>query len=166
MDARAQPSGSLLKLWLPAIAWAILISGLSTDTFSSDRTSRYILPVLQWLLPRASGDTLEWLQFLIRKTAHFTEYFAFSFLLLRAVRGQSRGWKIRWAITALVIAAGYSALDEFHQWFVPSRTASPWDSLLDTTGAATAQFVLWLWFQFRTRHDTYTVEEVAPAARD
>ena len=166
MDARAQPSGSRFKFWLPAIAWAILISWLSTDTFSSGHTSRYILSVLQWVLPHASGDTLEWLQFLIRKAAHFTEYFVFSFFLLRAVRGEHRGWQIRWAITALVIAAGYSALDEFHQWFVPSRTASPWDSLLDTTGAATAQFVLWLWLRFSSRQGTDAVEEVAPAPRD
>ncbi len=37
-----------------------------------------------------------------------------------------------------------AALDEFHQSFVPSRTASPWDALLDTTGAAAAQIFLWL----------------------
>jgi len=69
--------------------------------------------------------------------------------LLRAIRGEHRGWQIRWAIAALAIAAGYSALDEFHQSFVPSRTPSSWDSLLDTTGAATAQVLLWLWFRFR-----------------
>jgi VanZ family protein len=50
---------------------------------------------------------------------------------------------LSWAVLALVIAAGYSALDEFHQSFVPSRTASPWDSLLDTFGAAAAQVVMW-----------------------
>jgi VanZ family protein len=87
----------------------------------------------------------------IRKTAHFAEYFVFSLLLFRGVRGKNRGWQWRWAIYALAIAAGYSALDEFHQWFVPSRTASPWDSLLDTTGATVAQIVLglWAWFHYR-----------------
>jgi VanZ family protein len=65
-----------------------------------------------------------------------------------------------------VIATGYSALDEFHQSFVPSRTASPWDSLLDTAGAATAQFVLWLWFRFRQENDVGATKQVAPAVRD
>jgi VanZ family protein len=46
----------------------------------------------------------------------------------------------------VVIVLGYAALDEFHQVFVPSRHASPWDALLDTTGAAAAQVVLWLWY--------------------
>jgi VanZ family protein len=120
--------------------------------FSASHTSRYIIPALHWLFPFAGPDTLERFHFLIRKLAHFTEYFVFSFLLLRALRGENRAWQIRWAIIALAIAAGYSAIDEFHQSFVPSRTASPWDSLLDTSAAATAQLVLWLWFRFCARN--------------
>ena len=140
-----------LKLWLPAIVWAGVISWASTDAFSSTHTSRFILPILHWLFPHASAETLDWLHFFIRKTAHFAEYFVFSLFLLRALRGEHRGWQLRWAIAALAIAAGYSVLDEFHQSFVPSRTASPWDSLIDTSGAATAQVVLWLWFWFHAR---------------
>jgi len=112
-------------------------------------TSRFILPALHWMFPFASADTLDRVHFFIRKSAHFTEYFLFSLLLLRGVRGNERGWKLRWAIWALLIAAGYSALDEFHQSFVASRTASPWDSLLDTTGAAVAQVALRVWVRVR-----------------
>jgi len=54
-----------------------------------------------------------------------------------------------WGISALFIAAGYSVLDEFHQSFVASRTASAYDSLLDSTGAFFALGVLWLWFRRR-----------------
>ena len=128
--------------------WAVVISCASTDTFSASHTSRLHSSDLHWLFPFASAETLDLVHFFIRKSAHFSEYFVFSLLLLRAVRGEHRGWKLRWAIGALAIAAGYSALDEFHQSFVPSRTASPWDSLLDTSGAATAQVVLWIWFWF------------------
>ena len=152
--------------WLPAIAWAVLISLASTDSFSALHTSTYILPTLHRLFPDASVEALERLHFFIRKSAHFTEYFVFSFLLFRALRGDRRGWQIRLAVTALAIAAGYSALDEFHQSFVPSRTASPWDSLLDTTGAAAAQFLLWLWFRFRARDHIRAPENVAPPARN
>jgi VanZ family protein len=134
-----------VKNWLPAIAWACLISFLSTDVFSSDHTSRFIIPVLHLLIPQASAETLELMHAIIRKSAHLTEYFIFSILLMRALRGQERGWKLRWAIWAVVLAAGYASLDEFHQSFVPSRTASPWDALLDTVGASVAQIVLWLW---------------------
>jgi VanZ family protein len=81
----------------------------------------------------------------LRKCAHFVEYFIFGLLLFRVVRGTECGWRLRWAITALLIAAVYSGFDEFHQIFVPSQHASPWDSLLDTFGAALAQLALWAW---------------------
>jgi VanZ family protein len=134
-----------LKNWLAAIAWACLISSLSTDAFSSEHTSRFIIPVLHWMFPHASAETLGLMHAVIRKSAHVTEYFIFSFFLMHGVRGNDRGWTLRWAIWAVVIAAGYAGLDEFHQSFVPSRTASPWDALLDTAGASAGQLFLWLW---------------------
>jgi VanZ family protein len=143
-----------LKSWLPAIAWAGLISILSTDVFSSEHTSRFIVPALHWLFPAASGATLELLHAIIRKSAHVTEYFIFSIFLIRALRGKDRGWHLRWAIWAVVIAGGYSTLDEFHQSFVASRTASPWDALLDTAGASAAQVVLGFWHLWRARGTT------------
>jgi VanZ family protein len=139
-----------LKQSLPAILWAILISLASTDTFSESHTSSIFDPILHWLFPGAGPETVELMEFLIRKSAHFTEYFVFSVLLLRALKEKNQRWLLRWAIWALLIAAGYSALDEFHQSFVASRTASPWDSLLDTTAAAAAQVVLWLWARIGT----------------
>jgi VanZ family protein len=134
-----------MRSWLPAIAWAILISVASTDSFSPEHTGRIITPVLHWLFPSANLPTLNLLNHYIRKTAHVAEYFLFSVLLFRVIRGKNRGWQLRWAIMALGIAAGYSAFDEFHQSFVPSRTASPWDALLDTFGAGAGQIVLWAW---------------------
>jgi VanZ family protein len=140
-----------LKPWLPAILWAILISTASTDTFSESHTSSVFLPILHWLFPSAGPESLGHMHFFIRKSAHFTEYFVFSLLLLRSLQGKEKEWRLRWAIWALAIAAGYSMLDEFHQSFVPSRTASPWDSLLDTAGAAAAQAVLGLRVWIRAR---------------
>jgi VanZ family protein len=135
-----------VKNWLQPIAWACVISILSTDEFSSEHTSRFIMPVLRWLFPRASAQTLDLMHFVIRKAAHFTEYFIFSILIVHGLRGKDRGWKLRWAIWAVIVVAGYASLDEFHQVFVPSRHASPWDALLDATGAAAAQVALRLWY--------------------
>jgi VanZ family protein len=138
------PIGTRARNWLPVIAWACVISFLSTDTFSSARTSTVFIPVLHWIFPRASAEMLGLLHAAVRKTAHLTEYFILGILLNRALRG-GLGWNLKWAIWAVVIAAGYASLDEFHQSFVPSRTASPWDALLDTVGASVAQVVVWLW---------------------
>jgi VanZ family protein len=155
-----------LKPWLPAIVWAGLIFWASTDVFSASRTASFILPILHWLFPHASPETLDRLHFFIRKTAHFTEYFVFSIFLLRALRTGHRGWQLRWAMAALAIAAAYSVLDEFHQSFVPRRTASPWDLLIDTSGATTAQLVLWLWFWFHARRHPGAPKQVTPRTPD
>jgi VanZ family protein len=138
-----------VKYWLPAILWAAFISTVSTDTFSSDHTSRFIIPVLHWFFPHASMEALELMHAVIRKTAHLTEYFILSIFLWHAMRNVNHGWKLRWAIWAIVMCAGYASLDEFHQSFVPSRTASPWDALIDTTGASIAQAALWIWHRGR-----------------
>jgi VanZ family protein len=141
----------LLRYWAPAVVWAAAIFSFSTDSFSSAHTQGIIFTILQWLLPEASATTLDLLHELIRKCGHFAEYFVLGLLLLRAIRGPSRGWTLRWATLAFVIAAAYAGLDEFHQLFVPSREATPWDSVLDATGAAAAQFAIWVTIGRRRR---------------
>ncbi|MDP9147010.1 MAG: VanZ family protein [Acidobacteriota bacterium] len=149
MEGRLQPPHALKLLWawLPALCWAAVIFSLSTDSFSAEHTGRILRPILFWLIPSLTEAGFAQLHFLVRKTAHFTEYFVFCLLLYRGIRGGERGWRWSWGVAALAIAAGYSALDEIHQAFVASRTASPYDSMLDTVGAAFAILVLWLWFR-------------------
>src|ERR1700720_164298 len=140
----------LVMAWLPALCWAAVIFSLSTDAFSADHTGRILRPILFWLIPHLTEQGFVTIHFFVRKTAHFTEYFIFCLLLYRGIRGGQRGWRWSWALTALFIAAGYSALDEIHQAFVASRTASPYDSLLDSIGATFAGVVLFLWFRLRS----------------
>jgi len=120
-----------------------------TDTFSSEHTGSVLRPILLWLVPSLTANQFELIHHLIRKCAHFTEYFIFCLLLYRGVRGNRKGWRWTWGLAALFCAAGYSALDEIHQAFVASRTASPYDSLLDSTGAFAALVALWVWFRRR-----------------
>ena len=130
-----------LKRWWPALLWAAAISGFSTQGFSSEHTSHYIIPFLHWLLPSASPETLELLHHAIRKCAHFTEYFILSLLIFRGIRAGEKGWHLRWAFVTVLIVFGYAALDEFHQSFVPGRQAAFTDVLIDASGGFAAQLV-------------------------
>jgi VanZ family protein len=130
-----------LKRWWPALLWAIVISGLSTSSFSSEHTSHYIVPLLRWLLPNASLQTIEILHHLIRKCAHFTEYFILSLLILRGVRAGEKGWHLRWAVVTVLIVTAYAALDEIHQIFVPGRGPAVTDVMIDASGGIAAQIV-------------------------
>ena len=137
------------RTWGPALLWAGLIFLFSTDEFSSEHTGSFFYHVFHWIVPTLTLQQFEPIHHLIRKTAHFSEYFVFCILLFRGARGARSGWRWTWALAALSIAAGYSALDEVHQAFVASRTASPWDSLLDSVGAFAASLALFVWYRWR-----------------
>jgi len=96
-----------------------------------------------------TGELFDTIHFVIRKSAHFAEYFVFCLLIYRGVRAGRIGWRWTWGLAALFCAAGYSVLDEIHQAFVASRTASAYDSLLDSAGAFVAFAILRLWFRMR-----------------
>ena len=153
IQARLQPPRlpAWLRAWWPALLWAGIIFSMSTDTFSAEHTGSALEPILRWLIPSITEDQFLSIHYFIRKSAHFTEYFVFCLLLYRGARGDRKGWRWTWGLAALFCAAGYSILDEIHQAFVASRTASAYDSLLDSAGAFAAFAFLWLWFRSRGR---------------
>ena len=115
---------------------AVIFLG-STDMLSAAHTSRFLVPFLRWLDPQTSLAALNAIQFGIRKLAHLTEYATLAALLWRALRGGTR-WQVKISILFFVTwiaCAIFAASDEFHQSFVPSRTASPNDVMIDALGA-------------------------------
>lgn len=153
-----------IRSWWPALVWAGVIFMLSTDSFSSEHSFHIIRPLLHWLFPNMSPHSLNFINHVVRKTAHFTEYFIFCLLIFRGVRGARGGWRWIWGFSAWFVAAVYSCLDEVHQAFVASRTASPYDSLLDSIGAFFAVLALALWFYYR-RPKTPVLSESESEAR-
>jgi VanZ family protein len=152
-----------LSAWWPALAWACVIFTLSTDYFSSEHTAVILSPVVRWLFPHLTEHQFDFIHHIIRKSAHFTEYFIFCIFLYRGVRGAGKGWRWSWGFSAWFIAAVYSCLDEVHQAFVASRTASPYDSLLDSIGALFAFAAMFLWFHFRRDRETSAAPTEEPA---
>ncbi|MGB0036914.1 MAG: VanZ family protein [Candidatus Acidiferrales bacterium] len=155
-----------LKLWLPAILWAVVISGFSTGLFTSEHTSLIILPFLRWLLPHATEATLATIHMFIRKSGHFFEYFILSLLILRGIRAGRRDARLGWAVVAIALVAGYASLDEFHQSFVPGRTAAVADVLLDTAGGIAAQAVAALFLLWGDVRKRQRVSAAKPAEAD
>jgi len=104
-----------VRAWGPAILWMGLIFYLSAQSH----------------LP---GVPEAWLDVLLKKTAHFLAYAVLARLYLRAL-GFHKELPVAPAALALFLAAVYAATDEFHQSFVPGRTPSLADWLIDGGGA-------------------------------
>ena len=128
---------SLLKNWLPVLIWLGIVFAASTDIFSAEHTSRLLVPLLLWLKPDITAEAIVQVHFLLRKCAHLTEYAILAILLRRALyRGtnlRAKPWVFFMAIW--FVCGIFAASDEFHQSFVPSRTASLNDVLVDISGA-------------------------------
>ena len=139
-----------LRNWWLVLVWAALISSFSTGAFTTEHTSRVIVPILHWLLPSASPETLSSIHHVIRKCGHVTEYFILSWLIMRSLRAEKKDFGLRWALVVILIVAAYAGLDEFHQSFVPGRGAAVSDVLLDTSGGAAAQLVMALLILWRS----------------
>ena len=138
-----------------------IIFGASGDSSSVAHSSLIIDPLCKWFWPNITYSQLEMAHFIGRKGAHMTEYAFLALLLLRALsidRGDAR----KWISSAWVLAAAYSASDEFHQTFVPGRDGSVTDVLIDSAGAALGLFACYL--VLRQRAKKHTGKASKPAA--
>ena len=132
----------LVRYWMPILGWMILIFAGSTDALSAEHTSRFLVPFLRWMDPGISLHALATIHFVLRKLGHFTEYAILAALLWRALKVTliSRG---NAAIAAIAFfgAAMFATSDEFHQSFIPTRTASAHDVAIDCIGALVAVLI-------------------------
>jgi VanZ family protein len=128
-----------LNRWMPAMGWMLLIFVGSTDVLSAEQTSRFLVPFLLWLGPQISIATITTIHFALRQLGHLAEYAILAALLWCALRSTLISVRSI-AIAGLVFFASavFAASDEFHQSFVPVRTASLKDAMIDICGAAIA----------------------------
>jgi VanZ family protein len=126
----------------------VLIFSASGDTKSYEHSSSLFVPLLHWLFPGMSPERIDSIHYLFRKCGHLSEYALLALLLWRAirqpVRKDPRPWQWAEAGLALALVFLYSASDELHQVFVPTRTGMVSDVFIDTAGGAAGLLILWL----------------------
>jgi VanZ family protein len=141
-----------LKVWLPVAIAIAIICIESTDTFSSQHTSDWLRPIVERVFGAFSDRRWESFHHYLRKTGHFVGYGTVGFTFLRAWlhtlarRGRTSllSWRLESSILAIFSTAIVASGDEFHQSFIPSRTGTPIDVLLDTCGATVLCLLVWL----------------------
>ena len=148
----------LLKVWIAAILWLIVIAIESSEYLSAHNTGRILYPLLHFLFGM-SHARFEIVHFYIRKGGHVFGYGLLSILLFRAWRetlpamGNPK-WTLRWANISALGTALVGSLDEWHQSFIPSRTGSVRDVILDSCAGIAAQVLLFAWLALWTRRES------------
>jgi VanZ family protein len=149
MPATAESKQPKWRIWLtayaPFIIWVFVVLGLGSGIGSMKETSRIIRPLLEFLFPTASPETLTFYHGIIRKFAHLTEYAMLAFLAVRALRASSvtslRNYRCVIAISIVLVIA---SLDEFHQSFEASRTSALRDVFLDLIGGSITTAMMYI----------------------
>jgi VanZ family protein len=143
-----------VSTWLPVLIGLCVIAMESTDQFSSANTHGMLFHLFASMGIHPTTAGLESLNHVLRKTGHFLGYGVLSLLFWRAWRRtlQNRAtetllhFRLRCAGFALLGTLITASLDEWHQSFIPSRTASPVDVALDMTGALACHLLLFIIF--------------------
>lgn len=143
----------LIKSWIAAILWLIVIVIESTTYLSASNTSRFLYPLLHFLFGLNHARFEVWHHYM-RKGGHVFGYGLLSILLFRAWRDTlpepgNPKWTLRWTNIALLGTLLVASLDEWHQSYLPSRTGRWQDVVLDTSAGIAAQILLFLsrtWF--------------------
>jgi VanZ family protein len=141
-----------LKVWLPVAIAVAIICVESTRTFSSQNTSNWLRPILERWFGPFQNNAWDLFHHYLRKTGHFIGYGTVGLTFLRAWlhtlarRGIPTllSWRLESSMLAILSTAIIASGDEFHQTFLPSRTGTPVDVLLDTCGATTLCLLVWL----------------------
>jgi VanZ family protein len=142
----------ILKYWAPPVLWMAAIFFFSTDAFSGENTGSLLEKIFGYIYPGIMRELFDSIHFFLRKAGHFTGYAVLALLLFRACRsGERVRWRWKWAIGSLLVVVFYALLDEYHQTFTRHRVGSIYDSLIDTSGAVAALFLLW---SLRRKSDT------------
>lgn len=104
-----------LKLWLPVIIWAAIIFWFSSLAINKPAP-------------------FSWPDFIMKKTAHVTEYAIFYWLLFRAISQKNKLVGRKSFIFSLIIVILFALSDEWHQTFIPGREGTLRDVGFDTIG--------------------------------
>jgi VanZ family protein len=143
--------------YAPLLIWIALIFTLSSEVGAMSRTSRFVRPLLEFLFPAASEETLVFYHAIVRKLAHLAEYAVLAVFAAQAFGGSPRAWLSRnWFLVSFALVTAVAVTDEAQQSFRASRTGSALDVLIDLAGGISMILLIVLFGIYRTRQQSST----------
>lgn len=143
LKRHAKPLISLLLIFQMIFIFAMSSFGSDSSNAQSSQVIQILHQVFPSLSSHISGLDASALAFIVRKTAHFTEYAILGILFYffyRQTLPQKNGLQL--FVLAILSSFLYACTDEIHQLFVPGRSGQFTDVLVDTLGASFGCMVL------------------------
>jgi VanZ family protein len=151
LDHRSNQRGAgyWISAWWPVLLSIGIIAMTSTVYFGAPYTSGPLRVLFQAIFGPVGDVQWDIIHFYIRKTGHFVGYGFIGLAWLRAWwMTLPRSRFLPDAALALLGCALMASCDEWHQSYLPDRTGSPWDVLLDCCGALTMQLIVYFFMRF------------------
>lgn len=129
---------------LAVVAWMIVIFSMShqeakqsseLSTSTTQKIFERLHPTFNELPEEKKQKLVKTTETAVRKTAHMSEYFVLSALIIIALLFNNITHKKR-ALLAIALCCAYAVTDEIHQIFIDGRSCKVTDILIDTFGAA------------------------------
>nr|WP_031368165.1 VanZ family protein [Clostridium botulinum] len=135
-----------LAYFIPSFIWMVIIFTFSNQPGeSSNKNNFFVADVLtKGKIDLFKHIDYNFLNFLIRKAAHITEYFILFMLLYYAFK---KTFYKNLKIKAAIITILYACTDELHQLFIPGREGKIRDVLIDSIGVFIGVFFIYI-FKF------------------
>jgi len=147
MSSNRRGPGYWISAWLPVAIGIAVIVLESTEYLGADHTSGPLRWLFQLIFGTVNDARWDRIHHYIRKSGHFLGYGAIGLTWLRAWRKtMPQSPFLADAALALLGTGVLASWDEWHQGFLPNRTSSPWDVLLDCSGALV---MLWMAYVYR-----------------
>lgn len=121
------------------IAFAFIHSSMPADL--SGNESEIVKEFLQYIL-NLFGFGFQLTDYIVRKTAHFTEYTAIGFMLMTCAYSLNRTNPCKYYIYVLFTGLAAAVCDETIQLNVVGRSGQLTDVLLDFSGIVTGSLIL------------------------
>ena len=128
----------IILAWTAVVLWFSLIFAFSSQPANeSARVSKGLTAIILRFIEKLfnlSDTNADWMDYLLRKSAHAFLFFILAILVANAL--SKTGVKgIRVFIIAFIITSLYACTDEIHQLFVPGRGCMFSDVVIDSVGA-------------------------------
>ena len=150
MDTRSD-RGSLkfwLSAWFPVFFCIVVIVIESTEMLGADHTSSPLRWVFETLFGRVGERSWNSIHHILRKSGHFLGYGTIGLIWFRAWwMSLPRSRFLQDVFLSLMGTAMIASADEFHQGILPNRTGTPWDVLLDCSGALVLQLIVYIYMR-------------------